>query len=379
MWKKSLLLLTWALGAIYGAPLHAQLALEDGTPDEKYQDVKIEKFQRSPGQQQVAFSYSRPGSRYIRLVLKEVHLPPGTKLTIGGDDDPSGFVKSGPFDVAELLPPLVTGGSATITVTGEAVDAVTLTLAKVIPQQANASPWKSIYGNNDLVKISHIASNLPLAAAARSVVFLSFIDDGDDKVCSGFVLSSKTIMTNHHCVSAQETCDSTSILFDYLKDNRGDISIGDQRHCKRVLVDSPLLDYAVLELDEPVQAIYAPLPLMDTKPMPGEVTKLVQHPGGEWKQISEVGCEVLEVGVASTDPKVATDITHRCDTIGGSSGSPLLIASSQTGSQRYCVGALHHWGFDSKSAIFNSRNRAIQPQLIVESLKQAGIQYQLCK
>jgi V8-like Glu-specific endopeptidase len=87
---------------------------------------------------------------------------------------------------------------------------------------------------------------------------------------------------------------------------------------------------------------------------------LIQHPAGEFKQVSIADCRVA--GVSRTGVAAAgTDFGHLCDSLGGSSGSP--VVDGQTGR----VVGLHHWGFEEGAA--NPVNQAVHIGLVLDDLR----------
>ena len=94
-----------------------------------------------------------------------------------------------------------------------------------------------------------------------------------------------------------------------------------------------------------------------TEPVAGAPVFIIQHPAGEPKQISKINCAA---GTVPVDGRTsASDFTHTCDTVGGSSGSPVF---NETGD---LVG-LHHYGFNEGG--FWTENRAIRMKRIVDKL-----------
>ena len=88
---------------------------------------------------------------------------------------------------------------------------------------------------------------------------------------------------------------------------------------------------------------------------------IIQHPGGQPKQVSFfpncAGATVTVPGRQTTD----SDFGHVCDTLGGSSGSPVL--DFDTGQ----VVGLHHLGF--REGIDKPENQAVHVKQILADLK----------
>jgi V8-like Glu-specific endopeptidase len=175
--------------------------------------------------------------------------------------------------------------------------------------------------------------------------------------CSGFLVSASLLMTNHHCVADEAEARSTVVELGY-----DSYTSSPTRHrVAAVEATDAGLDFAVLRLTPAPEARWGRLTLAST----GEVTDreplaIIQHPGGEPKQVSVDGCVVS--GVARTGSGGAlSDFGHECDTLGGSSGSPVLDPA--TGQ----VVGLHHLGFDEDDR--DPVNQAVRIGLIVESLR----------
>ena len=73
---------------------------------------------------------------------------------------------------------------------------------------------------------------------------------------------------------------------------------------------------------------------------------MIEHPAGESKQVSRVDCKVQGVDLIgrSTDK---TDFGHTCDTLGGSSGSPVLDPAHLE------VVGLHHLAVTTAGVVVN--------------------------
>jgi V8-like Glu-specific endopeptidase len=164
--------------------------------------------------------------------------------------------------------------------------------------------------------------------------------------CTGALLPGNHVLTNHHClpVSGPLVPLRASILMDYLtQDGRGakrfDLEV------KPLEADAGL-DYAVAKVSgDPVREFGAArIQVADVQPSQSLV--IIHHPLGRPKVISRFRC------LATREQADGPDLRHRCDTLGGSSGSLIYDASARGV-------ALHkEGGLDPKDpASFNSATR----------------------
>ncbi|MFC3616458.1 trypsin-like serine peptidase [Lutimaribacter marinistellae] len=233
-----------------------------------------------------------------------------------------------------------------------------LILDSVAIQSSKLTPY-SVYGENQLQPIN--GPEVPEAARAMAgpVAFLSFIEGGRARTCSGFLIDSNRLLTNEHCVSTPSVCATTTVVFGYEYDLNGRLGIGPQRRC--VSVDEAKvnfeLDASVIELDSPPGEAFGTIDIS----APGEDLSaplmVIQHPGSQPKQISILDCTVNDPLVDGRGP--GTDFTHTCDTAGGSSGAPILDAQGRL------VG-LHHFGFEDGEVW--TANRGVHAELIANWL-----------
>jgi len=190
----------------------------------------------------------------------------------------------------------------------------------------------------------------------RSVVLIRYINDRlKQATCTGFLISADLVLTNNHCLS--KNIEVKSALFDFDFDVEGSVQLS--LRAKKLLVTSVPLDFSVLRLSAATDR--RPLRLAQTTnlnpPMP---LVLIQHPGGEPKQVSIKGCRLVQTLVEGVRGSRA-DFSHSCDTLGGSSGSPVFSIMLDE------VIGLHHLGFESGSKFL--KNQAVQIGDILEFLK----------
>jgi hypothetical protein len=179
-------------------------------------------------------------------------------------------------------------------------------------------------------------------------------DNGYSYFCTGFLIGTDVLMTNQHCMQSDAEVNSTEVDFDY-----------DDKDAKRVTMTLLKREFVDASLDVAIYRIAGQtgrekLHLADLVPDDGRALLIIQHPGGEPKQISEEECVVQGVSLRGVSDNL-TDFGHRCDTLGGSSGSPVF--DLKTGQ----VIGLHHLGFllDSKMLV----NQAVRMGLIISAIR----------
>lgn len=360
-------------------------ATGDGRIDPQVSDLTLANFakHKAGGKTIASYSYRQPTAKYIRLLIGSVELQAGDELAITGVNmattgGQNGVSFKGPLSVKDpFLTGLIYGGRVNITLTSGDIGSARLVVKNIIYQFLPKPPQLSIFDADGDGRLNFTEVSDPLVKSiGSSVIFLAYLDGMTPRVCSGFVINPTMVMTNDHCVNTAAKCATATIVFDYLNIGGGNV-MGQQRRCVSVKDSLEALDYAVLELDQPVAEGVKAVAFAETDATPGVQTFLVQHPGGEHKQLSEIGCQPIDMGVPGLDATQATDFTHRCDTLGGSSGSPVLVAAGEGDARRLCVTGLHHLGFQEDSD-FSTKNRAVKISLIASRLKEKTIQYTSC-
>ena len=212
----------------------------------------------------------------------------------------------------------------------------------------------SITGDDQLTPIgSHINWVQELGA---SVARLRFIGD-DRKIysCTAFLVGPSLLLTNQHCIASEEERASALVDFDY------DTKVSDTvftRLSELVATDNAL-DYSIVSLSDSIDR--TPLEFDSSATTGDDELLIIQHPGGQPKQVSLDDCLV---GQDKVDGRVQpnTDFEHLCDTQTGSSGAPVLNRDSKK------VVGLHHLGFDEDTdELFN---RAVHIDLIAADLSE---------
>ena len=169
--------------------------------------------------------------------------------------------------------------------------------------------------------IGELDAKDPIAALARPIgridVVLRHRKTGEEigASCTGSLLADNYILTNHHCLPTDGEFEpvKASILFDYLA--------LDGKIAKRYAIDAhpaewnATLDYALAKAQGEPNAAYGAVKLQFAPGLPGQSLMVIHHPLGRPKMMSRFRCLALR------DQPEATELRHRCDTLGGSSGS----------------------------------------------------------
>lgn len=203
--------------------------------------------------------------------------------------------------------------------------------------------------------IAAYASNAAIMGVARSVAKLNFPDGDKLATCTGFMVTSDLLLTNHHCVSTIDICFGTVAVFGYQRDVSGHVTPTKQYDCLAVIKTSREHDYSLLRIDGSPGApsewgalqFNASAALAD-----GQALYIVQHPAGEPKRIALDECSVSTLNASGALDTLQSDFGHKCDTESGSSGSPVFDLSDR-------VVGLHHLGFDDKVERWSRENRAV--------------------
>ena len=189
---------------------------------------------------------------------------------------------------------------------------------------------------------------------APSIARLKFIAGGLGRVCSGFLMGRDLLLTNQHCIS--NAAEAATAVVEFGVDSAAAVPVS-FRVSKIEAVDAPL-DYSLLRLTGDASkfgrlfvgpAATSQLPLV-----------VVQHPQGLPKKAAfPPNCSVGSTSVAGVD-NLLNDFGHVCDTLGGSSGSPVVESTDGA------VVGLHHWRWPDGAKI--PENQAVHIALIVKDL-----------
>ncbi len=209
----------------------------------------------------------------------------------------------------------------------------------------SATEFERLMGTNDLVDEFFLERGL---LAARPVCRVSIrAPGGSERGCAtGFMISPRLLLTNHHVFSSKEEAAPSAVEFNYRLDIAGnpEPSYLFQLRPDKFFFTDETLDFTVVAVEGTVARGDTPLStfgylrlIADSgKALLKEWMNIIQHPGGARRQFALRDNQCI----ADTDPDV---IWYMSDTSQGSSGAPVLNDSFQ-------VVALHHAGVPRRNA-----------------------------
>lgn len=192
-----------------------------------------------------------------------------------------------------------------------------------------------------------------LRRGTRAVGMLVFlVEDNTGKRAAGtctatLVDGGKAILTNHHCIPGNSgTVKKARFLLDFY---HADSPIIDLPVATEPTLSDRELDFAIVPLLEPAPADIQPVAFASQLIQPRERLFIVHHPIGMPKMLTQFGC------AAHPSMSETTQLRHRCDTLGGSSGAPIFNQSMQI------VGIHHRSGLTPNDpSSFNLGSRIIK-------------------
>lgn len=281
-----------------------------------------------------------PGLDGIRVQVR-LHEPPAADWSLRVLDAagrPIDRVAGGPGSIVEFWSREVPGGVAVVEFTsGAAGQSPGATLAYA--HHVTPTEQQAISGPNQLMRIGDAPRRVK--QLGKAVARLRFMLSGEGQAtCTGFLVGGRLLLTNQHCISNEQERQSTLVDFDY--DAEGSPVAGIR--VEAIVAADAGLDYSLLRLDAdpPTGAgrLYFAPPDWAWSPSPGPHPLLiVQHPSGSPKHASIADCQLAGLDRVGVLPGDRCDFGHRCDTMSGSSGSPVM--DWRTG----LVVGLHHFGF----------------------------------
>jgi hypothetical protein len=215
---------------------------------------------------------------------------------------------------------------------------------------------------------------MPIGAApqrvrklSKSVARLRFILPGQgEATCTAFAVGARLMLTNQHCIASPEAATSAVADFNYDVDGGQPIRV----RVEKIVANSATLDYTLIQLVGDPPAGAGRLFFASAVPAPPDLLPvfIIQHPSGLPKHVSIADCHIAGLDKVGVAQNVKSDFGHFCDTLGGSSGSPVL--DWKTG----LIVGLHHYGF--LAGMIDPVNQAVyQSRILADIQTQAPAAY----
>jgi V8-like Glu-specific endopeptidase len=187
---------------------------------------------------------------------------------------------------------------------------------------------EKIIGENSLRPIAFLAQAL---LVARAVAFIGVQTAAARWTGTGFLVAPDLVMTNHHVLNDEKLLTGTVFRFNFEDDFHGRAQPPKEYRARAggIFHTNGQLDYSIVELDGTPGAIWGWLPMQPQTIRPSDRVNIVQHPGGQPKQVALQNNFVEYVG--------GHVLQYVTSTLPGSSGSPVF-------DDRWDVLAVHHAG-----------------------------------
>jgi len=305
---------------------------------------------------------NEPGSRFLRVHFSDIidASATGYRIVVMDYRDQVVFeyAKADFGSRRDFWSGIVDGDRITVEIRSDAAPVgLSFKLREYVFQQPRAT-FESITGRNDLTPVIKLGTSSAIYKAAGAVAKLSFVAADGPATCTGFLVRDSLLVTNEHCVRTQDECNTAVATFGYQEDASGAVTAGERVACRKWIKSIYGLDVSVLQLDGTPAQRWGRLEFAPRALVQDEALIIIQHPSGQPKQVSQVDCKVSTPQAPGRED--TSDFGHLCDTMGGSSGSPVLDSSLK-------VVGLHHFGFTTDR--WSKENRAVRIQLIEPALR----------
>jgi V8-like Glu-specific endopeptidase len=205
------------------------------------------------------------------------------------------------------------------------------------------------------------------ATRANTVAYLSIPQKGSR--CTAWLVADDVLITNNHCIARSTEATGAKASFNYID---GVSSTGRIWYdCSTFIqtwkdLDMTALRCAALNGQLPGQ-VYGKLTVSSTNAATNASVYVV-HQNCDYKTSSScVPNKKYSPGIILNANYSSTDASYDADTLGGSSGSPVLSAATHE------VVALHHYGYNGDTLGRGTHNSGVRATLIKNALAGIGL------
>jgi|GEM_PF-284989 len=195
---------------------------------------------------------------------------------------------------------------------------------------------------------------------AKSVVKIKRADNTNG---TGFLIYGDLLVTNHHVIDTPQQARSATVIFNYQETVTG-LSrepIFFKLDPNTFFQTSGVNDWTIVKIKGEVKADWELIELKPVTIQPKDRANIIQHPGGETKQIAVYHNIVAEVS--------NNRVQYLTDTLPGSSGSPVFNNNWELIASHYKT--LRRDEVEAKK--ISNRNEGIDVNCILAELKKRGI------
>jgi endonuclease G len=240
-------------------------------------------------------------------------------------------------------PAPVAGDGALAESVPPAVAARALNIRKLFMERNERDPngFERVIGQSNLLSINFLDRG---RRAANSVCRIVIQSDEGEAYGTGFLVGPRLLLTNNHVIQSIDQAGECRAQFGYEVDAEGVPSepVSFSLKPDEAFYTSTELDFTLVAVARrsdggvPLERFgWLTLLPISGKVVDGEAVSIIQHPGGQRKQIAIHSSEVIVLPSAQAGNQAGQMIHYSTDTEPGSSGSPVF-------NDQWQVFALHH-------------------------------------
>ncbi|WP_437592104.1 trypsin-like serine peptidase [Sorangium sp. So ce1000] len=311
-----------------------------------------------------------PGATFVRVHFRDFSLAKGDYVTVSSPDGAQSFRYDGhgPNDDGDVWAFAIDGETAIVELhrsTGGGhgfsiadIGHGTIALAPDPMASGEETPRsvplarKPGGGTPDVVCATegreNIACHPELDAQQKPVARLLYASGTGMYLCTGWLIAgsnANTLITNNHCISTQTETNTLEARFGYQSADCDGMKMASYEPIagNTLLTTNSRtrsgskggLDYTLITLKGNPEATWGELIPTTKAPRVGDFLNFIQHPGGNPKKIGywrddahTLRCQIDAIDQTYSGTVSRSQIGYSCDSEGGSSGSPIIDAST---------------------------------------------------